>query len=87
MAPRLDLAGQRFGRLVVLGLAARIAKDKKRYWWVRCDCGCEQMALGSDMKRGRSRSCGCLRAELAGARAAAPVPERGGVAFAEGAAS
>src|SRR6185436_16063452 len=38
-----ELTGRRFGRLIVLGLAAS-SRPHKRAWWVRCDCGTEPLA-------------------------------------------
>lgn len=55
-----DLTGERFGRLVVL---ERAGKEDK--WKCRCDCGSIVIRRGSDMSRGDTRSCGCLRRELA----------------------
>lgn len=65
----IDLTGQRFGRLVV----TRRAEDKVRpngakvpYWYCDCDCGTKDKEIaGSDLKRGNSKSCGCLQKELA----------------------
>lgn len=66
----LNLLNRTFGRLTVLRVGGRIAKSGHRYWEVRCACGREALALGSDLKRGRSESCGCLRREDAIARRA-----------------
>lgn len=51
-----DLSSERFGRLVVI-------KSLGKSWLVRCDCGVEKQATYSNLIRGRSRSCGCLRKE------------------------
>jgi hypothetical protein len=57
----IDLTGKRFGRLVVLALHA----EKSRFGWVcRCDCGGERIVRGSDLIRGMSKSCNCLRKEM-----------------------
>lgn len=40
--PRKDLTGQRFGRLVVLGLADVPDRKGFIFWRVRCDCGTEK---------------------------------------------
>lgn len=40
---RIDLTGQRFGRLTVINLNEEISKQKKRsHWNCRCDCGNEK---------------------------------------------
>lgn len=58
MPNKLELAGQRFGRLVVLEEAG---KDGHRayMWSCRCDCGETSTVRGSLLKQGRVRSCGC----------------------------
>ena len=56
-----DITGQRFGRLVALRYAP---EWKVGYWRVRCDCGTEFFAEGIALRKGRTRSCGCLRQEF-----------------------
>ena len=55
-----DLTGQRFGRLTAI---ERAGTNKKRYitWLCQCDCGNTTIAVGSDIKSGHTRSCGCLQ--------------------------
>lgn len=43
--PRKDLTGQRFGRLVVLGLADVPDRKGFIFWRVRCDCGTEKVIM------------------------------------------
>ena len=52
----------RFGRLEVLGFD-RMDDCSRSYWRVRCDCGVEFVCLAQSLKRGATRSCGCLRSE------------------------
>lgn len=59
---RIDLVGQRFGRLVVVGPAAK--KTKFARWACRCDCGAAHEADSFNLKSGSVQSCGCLRSEL-----------------------
>lgn len=57
-----DLTGQRFGKLVVLGLSDR--RDNKRtYWDCRCDCGSLKTTRSSYLKNGECQSCSCYRKE------------------------
>jgi hypothetical protein len=63
---RVDLAGQRFGRLVVMGTARDIRR--RLHWECRCDCGAVVMIAGQSLRYGRSSSCGCLRGEQLAAR-------------------
>jgi len=61
-----DLEGRRFGRWTVNEPAFR--RNGELYWNATCDCGSECFVRGSALKSGRSRSCGCLAAELTAAR-------------------
>lgn len=58
---KLELKGQRFGRLTVIEYAG--SKNYKTLWLCKCDCGKEKVVKGQDLKRGSTRSCGCLRDE------------------------
>jgi hypothetical protein len=62
-ARRIVLAGKRFGRTVVRTYAG----DGK--WSCVCDCGTHHDARSSHLREGRTKSCGCLRREVAKARA------------------
>lgn len=59
-----DLVGRRFGRLLVIAPAAQPArwegKRKWLYWLCRCDCGKEVVVSGVYLRKGSTRSCGCL---------------------------
>jgi hypothetical protein len=59
---RIDLTGRRFGRWRIDGYAG----DTK--WHCTCDCGTHVVVSGQVLRRGHSKSCGCLRRELAKAR-------------------
>ena len=66
--PRIDLTGQRFDRLTVLGPAPiRRAPNGKtrRYRLCRCDCGAEIETRIDQLIHGITRSCGCLQRETA----------------------
>jgi hypothetical protein len=56
---RLELAGQKFGRLTVLRFESLDAR-RNSYWRCVCECGQETVASGSNLKRGGVKSCGCL---------------------------
>lgn len=62
MGKKLDLIGQRFGKLTVIGNAGR-AKDKKALWKCKCDCGKFKIIRGSSLTQGQTKSCGCLQSE------------------------
>jgi len=60
----IDLTGQRFTRLVVVGRAPnKSEKDTNARWHCRCDCGRMCIAYGQDLRREKFKSCGCLNAE------------------------
>lgn len=54
---KLDLTGQRFGRLTVLEPAANIGP--RTAWRCRCDCGEETTVITQRLRSGRQTSCGC----------------------------
>jgi len=62
--PLIDLTGQKFGRLTVLGRTDQ-HKSGNIIWACRCDCGQEHGVVSTSLRSGRTRSCGCLRSEKA----------------------
>lgn len=58
----LSLTGQRFGRLIAINLD-HTDKHGKKHWKFQCDCGKQTIAAASLVKRGTTKSCGCLMAE------------------------
>lgn len=66
MAKALDLTGERFGRWAVL---QRIKSNHKKIMYqCVCECGTEKLVYGSNLKNGKSLSCGCLAREMSSAR-------------------
>ena len=63
MSALKDLTGQRFGRLVVLERAEN-NMHRKTQWKCRCDCGNERVIEGNSLRRGVTKSCGCLHIEV-----------------------
>ena len=59
---REDLTGQRFGRWFVVGRSGS-SKTRHALWQCKCDCGKEAAVLGTNLKSGKTFSCGCLRIE------------------------
>ena len=60
---RIDITGQKYGRLTVLNYA--YTKNKIAHWKCKCDCGNIKVVKGPRIKNGDIKSCGCLRRELA----------------------
>lgn len=63
---RDDLAGQRFGRLLVIEYSHR--SNNVAQWHCLCDCGTETVVGLSQLRSGKTRSCGCLRRDVTTAR-------------------
>lgn len=56
------------GRWSQIGLSFRINSHGDRLAVFMCDCGNRKAINVSDVKKGRTRSCGCLRDELSASR-------------------
>ena len=54
---KLDLTGQRYGRLTVLAPAENIGS--RTAWLCRCDCGRETVVRTNRLRSGHTSSCGC----------------------------
>ena len=54
---KLNLTGQRYGKLLVLGPAENIGN--RTAWRCRCDCGQETVVLTKRLRDGHTASCGC----------------------------
>jgi len=60
---KIDITGQRFGRLIVL---RDTGKRYRRYviWACKCDCGKLVEVPSGDLRSGKIKSCGCLWKEM-----------------------
>ena len=61
MSP-IEMTGKTFGRLTVLRMAQKTALHRR--WVCKCACGKEHTVLGTKLRSGESKSCGCGKAEL-----------------------
>lgn len=57
--PAVDILGERFGYLVVIGRSDHKGKNGRAFWRCRCDCGKEIIASGSVLRKGLKTNCGC----------------------------
>lgn len=59
MSELIDLTGKRFGKLVVL---KRVENNKHHQpqWECLCDCGNKTVVVGQKLRKGITKSCGCL---------------------------
>jgi hypothetical protein len=62
MSKRLELTGQKFGRLTVVEFAYS-NRDSRSYWKCKCDCGIKKNIRGKDLKNNKIISCGCYKRE------------------------
>ena len=69
----IDLTGLKVHKLTVLNVneqdsTKRRGKDKKvyKYWNCICECGNIKSIRGDDLRKGKIKSCGCHRKEMAG---------------------
>lgn len=59
-----NIAGEKFNRLTAIDWNHK-DKHGKWHWHFVCDCGKDVVACASSVKRGKIKSCGCLKAEKA----------------------
>jgi hypothetical protein len=59
--PAIDILGHRFGKLRVLSCKGLVGKEMT--WLCICDCGTEKVLTGSNLRSGKTNSCGCLQKE------------------------
>jgi len=70
--PIANLAGRRFGRLLVVEQNGKTPSGNA-CWLCICDCGVKCTYAGGDLKKGTLVSCGCYRHELL-VRGSKPIP-------------
>ena len=62
MGTFVDMTGQRYGRLTVVGRAGH-NKHGQILWRALCDCGGSVETVGYCIRYGDTQSCGCLKLE------------------------
>lgn len=68
MAPKIvHEAGEKIGRFTIINEAGRNKKNNA-LWLCRCECGNEVIVVGSSLRRGLVKSCGCYNRDLVTAR-------------------
>ena len=71
----LNLTGLTFGRLTVIEYKGSSPTGKKR-WLCKCNCGSVSVATTSSLRKGSTRSCGCLHREIMASRQKKPSSVR-----------
>ena len=59
MAKLIDITGQRFGNLTVLEATNKHNVRGIVIWKCQCDCGKITEVVGSSLRNGSTKSCGC----------------------------
>lgn len=62
MGKFIDLTGQKFGRLTATEMCGSDNGGNAK-WACSCDCGLAKVVHGENLRRGKTRSCGCLHSE------------------------
>lgn len=60
MKKRMDLTGEKYGRLTVIKEVNNQDIRNDRLWLCKCDCGNETVARMNQLRTGKTKSCGCL---------------------------
>ena len=57
-----NLLGKRFGKLTVI---ERVGSNQhnQALWRCKCDCGTEKIIVGTNLSKGETNSCGCLKSK------------------------
>ena len=63
MSEKLNISGEKFGRLTVLRMDS--VRNYHTMWKCRCECGNEITVQGNHLTSGHTQSCGCLQRERA----------------------
>lgn len=58
MSKKIEMLGQRFGKLTVLKEGGRKANGLV-LWFCKCDCGSFSLVRGDRLRSGKTKSCGC----------------------------
>lgn len=60
----VDLTGKVFHRLTVLNYVG-VNNHRKRLWLCQCSCGKQTTVIASQLRTGKTKSCGCLQLDYA----------------------
>ena len=65
MGKKIDLTGVSFGRLKVIEKhhIEKSGSNTTVYWLCKCSCGNKSVVNTGNLRRGTTKSCGCLRKE------------------------
>jgi len=63
MSKKIDMTGRHYGRLTIIK-EHQPGKHRRARWVCGCDCGKEIIALGTNIRFGQTKSCGCFADEV-----------------------
>lgn len=63
MSRKIDLTDNKFGRYKVIK-EANSDKKGQAFWVCQCNCGNTRIVRGSDLRNGKTKSCGCLHKKI-----------------------
>lgn len=63
MGAKINLIGQKYGRLTVIDECKERDKNNRIMWLCECECGNQKIVRGADLRAGKILSCGCLGKE------------------------
>lgn len=61
MPPKIDLIGEKFGRLTVIEEIPERTKDHRILYLCECECGKTISVRAKDLRSGNTNSCGCYQ--------------------------
>jgi 5-methylcytosine-specific restriction endonuclease McrA len=61
MGKFIDLTGKKFGKLTVISRDPEKGKWERIRWNCLCDCGKKTVVIGDLLRKGDTKSCGCLK--------------------------
>lgn len=66
---RKDEVGNRYGKLTVVAFSHSAGPKgrKNAFWLCACDCGTTTVVKGTNLRRGKTTSCGCVKRDYFGA--------------------
>lgn len=67
MARVINETGNRYGRLRVISEHIYNPSRQSAFWLCECDCGKQTIVGGPSLRKGNTKSCGCLQKEAAAA--------------------
>lgn len=59
--PPIDISNKRYGRLTAKSVYDK--KNREIRWLCICDCGKEAIVFGTNLRKGHTKSCGCIEVD------------------------